>query len=294
MKVPSIAYQEDGGIYSAVKKMFIDHNYSSPSCTRAPQSGSSGVRGTSFIHSSGTCSEEPAVYVKEGAIDLALNDSDLPLVLEEDEVTRDLMNKERADQELKDALQRQLYKSEPYILKWHTDNCIMNGVDTALCYYDDNHTQRRQNEERDGDYYNFYFYTKEFKIIGRLYKSPLYKSYITAYKRINDKLYSGSFNTTWGNGASDYSIDTYDANNTLRERSTISCANLQSTDDNNFKYDQYWDADGNLIYNVDGSPFWNEVRNLDPSMCPTYEQINAMHNFDWSQSRLYQMEMTGS
>ena len=301
------ASSEGGGIISTILGWIIKANNPPPSCPGTTQSGSSGVRGTAFIHSSGTCSDEPAVYVEEGAIDIAENDIDLPLELEEGEVTRDLMDKETADRDLKNGLDEELYRSEPYILNWHTDNCVMSGEDRARCYYDDNHiwTNVRQSESVfQTDYYEIRFYNRENDLVSQLTQSPSYMDYISVYSPIEESSeggyirYSGTYSLSTSIGTA-YYISKFDENKILRSLSRRYCQYTSYR-----KYDQYWDAEGNPILNTTepyiGTTYHNyeiiyyEDIYADSTKCPTYKEVDAILNFDWSQSRLYQLELTGS
>lgn len=307
VKVPAIVDPPEGGLYSTVKTMYLD-KYNPPlSCVETTQSASSGVRGTAFMYSTGTCGGEPAVYVEEGAIDVAENDIDLPLELEEGEVTRDLMGKEIADDEFLKDLYEELYRPEPYILNWNTDNCVIEDENNAKCYYDNNHiwTNVRQSESVfQTDYYEIRFYNRENDLVSQLKQSPSYMDYISVYSPIEESSeggyirYSGTYSLSTSIGTA-YYISKFDENKILRSLSRRYCQYTTYR-----KYDQYWDAEGNPILNTTephiGTTYHNyeiqyyEDIYADSTKCPTYKEVDAILNFDWSQSRLYQFELTGS
>lgn len=104
-------------------------------------------------------------------------------------------------------------------------------------------------------------------------------------------LIEGSADLTGGN----WQEYTYHPNGKKATYLRITCPDKSVPSSSNLRYEQYWDVNGQPIYNYEneGGSIYNHnvVRYLSGSQCPSLEEVNAIFDYDINESTLYRRNL---
>ena len=168
------------------------------------------------------------------------------------------------------------------------DRCIRT-IDTINCYYDFDMTVRKFDERKTSSIITVKWYenTQENRLLGSY---SFYPDNLTQFIRKTVATDSGGkIEGYWSGSAGQSSTYVHEYHPNGRVKSTFAtvCSNFSASNTNNFFYERYYDEEGNIINDENGSSFHNMRRYIPLDECPTYEDADQLVEYDINNSIYY-------